>query len=155
MSSLKFGEREAEAITVLWRRRGGTVAEVRDDLGGRLAYTTVLTILRNLQRKGLVRRERKGRADTYCPIVTEHVVRTAALRTMIATWFGGSGPAMLEHALLTGIIRKNEAIRIVRGRKLPRPLAAKRRRPSSRAAVAMIRSADGKRRTKVGEDMKT
>lgn len=42
-----------------------TVGEVRAELGGDLAYTTVMTVLARLYEKGLVNRERAGRAYVY------------------------------------------------------------------------------------------
>jgi predicted transcriptional regulator len=45
-----------------------TPAEVRDGLGKELAYTTVMTVLARLHEKGMVRRERAGRAFSYAAI---------------------------------------------------------------------------------------
>lgn len=52
--------------------RTATARQVADRLGAdrQLAYTTVLTVLDRLERKGLVRRLRKGRAHRYAPIAT-------------------------------------------------------------------------------------
>src|SRR5262245_7365015 len=49
-----------------------TAGEVTDRLGAvrPLAYTTVLTVLERLERKGLVRRHRQARAHRYAPIAT-------------------------------------------------------------------------------------
>jgi predicted transcriptional regulator len=64
-----FGELEAVVMQCLWRR--GEAATVRDVLGElndgsrNLAYTTVMTVMDNLHRKGAVRREMEGRAWRY------------------------------------------------------------------------------------------
>jgi predicted transcriptional regulator len=52
--------------------RTATARQVADRLGAdrQLAYTTVLTVLDRLERKGLVRRLRKHRAHRYAPIAT-------------------------------------------------------------------------------------
>lgn len=52
--------------------RTATARQVADRLGAdrQLAYTTVLTVLDRLERKGLVRRLREGRAHRYAPIAT-------------------------------------------------------------------------------------
>jgi predicted transcriptional regulator len=42
-----------------------TPAQVRDALGGELAYTTVMTVMVRLQDRGLLARERSGRAFAY------------------------------------------------------------------------------------------
>lgn len=50
-----------------------TPAQVLDDLGGDLAYTTVMTTLARLHEKGAVTRERAGRAYAYAPADTATV----------------------------------------------------------------------------------
>ena len=61
-------------MDVLWDRAGGaglTVREVADALAERaLAYTTVMTVLDRLAGKGMVEREREGRAWRYRPSAT-------------------------------------------------------------------------------------
>ncbi|MFC1661420.1 BlaI/MecI/CopY family transcriptional regulator, partial [Gemmatimonadota bacterium] len=54
-------------MNVLWRLGSGTVAEVQKGLLDSLAYTTVLTILRTLEKKGYARHEAEGRAHRYLP----------------------------------------------------------------------------------------
>jgi predicted transcriptional regulator len=46
-------------------------ADVRERLGGDLAYTTVVTILSRLHAKGVLDRERAGRAFRYSPVADE------------------------------------------------------------------------------------
>lgn len=78
-----MGELEAEVMSCLWgAERPITPAEVRDALGGALAYTTVMTILARLWDKGLAERERRGRAYAYSPTVSE---AEAAAQRMRAT----------------------------------------------------------------------
>src|ERR1044071_336772 len=68
-SDRTLGERELDVMGVLWGMGSGTVAEVRDRLPASLAYTTVLTILRNLEAKGFVRHDAEGKAHRYLPLV--------------------------------------------------------------------------------------
>ena len=66
----RFGELEAVIMDRLWeRRRPALVREIVDDLheDRPLAYTTVMTVMENLHRKGWLRRERDGRAWRYEP----------------------------------------------------------------------------------------
>ena len=66
----RFGELEAVIMARLWERRRPTlVREIVDDLRDDrpLAYTTVMTVMENLHRKGWLRRERDGRAWRYEP----------------------------------------------------------------------------------------
>jgi len=67
-----MGELEYEVLTQLWILESpATPAEVLDALDADLAYTTVMTILTRLADKGLVVRERRGRAYAYAPVVSE------------------------------------------------------------------------------------
>ncbi|GAB3816285.1 BlaI/MecI/CopY family transcriptional regulator [Micromonospora zhanjiangensis] len=68
----RLGELERAVMDVLWDRDGGTagvsVREVAEALKERdLAYTTVMTVLDRLAGKGMVERERTGRAWSYRP----------------------------------------------------------------------------------------
>jgi predicted transcriptional regulator len=66
------GALEMEVLKVLWRATSPmSPGEVRDALGGELAYTTVTTVLTRLHDKQLVRRSARGRAFEYGPAVTE------------------------------------------------------------------------------------
>ena len=104
MDAASLGERELDVMTVLWQRSSGTVAEVQEALSATLAYTTVLTMLRNLEAKGFVRREEEGRAHRYFPKVKQRTEQRRALRRLIDTLFLGSPEALLsqlvdDHAL--------------------------------------------------------
>ncbi|MEP6620106.1 MAG: BlaI/MecI/CopY family transcriptional regulator [bacterium] len=96
MNPDSLGDRELDVMTVLWQRTSGTVAEVQDALGAKLAYTTVLTILRNLEAKGFLRREEEGRAHRYFPKVKHRAAQKRALRRLIDTLFLGSPEALLS-----------------------------------------------------------
>src|SRR5215212_8153920 len=92
-----LGERELDVMTFLWAQGSGTVTEVKDGLPAPLAYTTVLTILRNLEAKGFLRREEEGRAHRYFPRVKQRVAQRRALRRVIDSLFRGSPEALLTH----------------------------------------------------------
>ena len=97
MTDVALGDRELEVMTWLWANGSGTVSEVKDGLADPLAYTTVLTILRNLETKGFLRREDEGRAHRYFPRVQQKAARKRALRRLIDTLFLGSPEALLSH----------------------------------------------------------
>jgi BlaI family transcriptional regulator, penicillinase repressor len=66
------GALEQEVLLQLWTLGSpSTPAEVLDELDEDLAYSTVMTILTRLWQKGLVTRERRGRAFEYEPVVSE------------------------------------------------------------------------------------
>jgi BlaI family penicillinase repressor len=95
MDAVSLGDRELDVMTTLWRTGSGTVAEVQGALDVRLAYTTVLTILRNLEAKGFLRREEEGRAHRYYPKVKQRAAQKRALRRLIDTIFLGSPAELL------------------------------------------------------------
>ena len=66
------GELEAAVLAVL-QAAGSALSpgEVRDRLGGELAYTTVVTILSRLHAKGVLERRKAGRAFRYVPVADE------------------------------------------------------------------------------------
>ena len=97
MTDAQLGDRELEVMTWLWANGSGTVGEVKEGIGDPLAYTTVLTILRNLEAKGFLRRQDEGRAHRYFPRVQQKAARRRALRRLIDTLFLGSPEALLSH----------------------------------------------------------
>ncbi|MDB4877789.1 MAG: Penicillinase repressor [Gemmatimonadetes bacterium] len=90
MDDFVFGDRELDVMGVLWDLGSGTVSEVREKLPADLAYTTVLTILRNLEAKELVRHTAEGKAHRYYPRVARKVARRSALTRMVDKLFHGS-----------------------------------------------------------------
>lgn len=66
------GELEAAVLAVL-QAAGSALSpgEVRERLGGQLAYTTVVTILSRLHAKGVLERHKAGRAYLYAPVADQ------------------------------------------------------------------------------------
>jgi predicted transcriptional regulator len=97
---------------------------VRRELTDKLAYTTVLTVLRTLEEKGYVTHEDEGRAHRYIPAVNREAAGTSALRRMLGTVFGGSA-----ELLLTNLVndQKLSAADIRKLRKLLDDVSPKRR----------------------------
>ena len=94
-SEVSFGERELDVMGVLWELGSGTVAEVREALPAPLAYTTVLTILRNLEQKGVVRHAGEGKAHRYFPLIARTQARRGALARLVDKLFHGSPEALV------------------------------------------------------------
>lgn len=97
MDELTLGDRELDVMGVLWDIGDGTVTEVRDRLPANLAYTTVLTILRKLEAKGLVRHTVEGKAHRYIPRVAQKSARRTVLGRLIDKLFDGSPEQLLVH----------------------------------------------------------
>lgn len=94
----RFGELEAAVMECLWARPAP--ASVRDVLGElrtgkQLAYTTVMTVLDNLHRKGAVTRRMSGRAWLYEPSCSREEHTAMVLREVLGT--SGDRQAALMH----------------------------------------------------------
>jgi len=84
----QFGELEAVIMDRLWDQgRPMLVREMVEDLHGDrpLAYTTVMTVMENLHRKGWLRRERDGRAWRYEPTGSRSGYTAALMNEALAT----------------------------------------------------------------------
>lgn len=79
---LALGTRQAAVMELLWARAEDfqTVREIVGMLDDDLAYTTVMTVLTRLHRKGFVERQLRGRAWAYRPRMSQadHVADTMA-----------------------------------------------------------------------------
>lgn len=100
---VRFTERELDVMSILWELGSGTVADVQERMPDKLAYTTVLTMLRTLEAKGHVRHKEEGRAYRYYPAVERHVAGASALRRILKKVFGGS-----PELLLTQLVADND-----------------------------------------------
>ena len=85
-----LADREADLMEILWERGPSTVAEVRKALRTKLAYNTVLTVLRTLESKGYVGHKEEGRAYRYLPLIAREAARRSALHHLSAKLFKGS-----------------------------------------------------------------
>ncbi|HJT02315.1 MAG TPA: BlaI/MecI/CopY family transcriptional regulator [Pseudonocardiaceae bacterium] len=83
-----LGDLETAVMDVLWRAQSPrSVREVLAEINQSrtLAYTTVMTVLDNLHRKGWVQRERAGRAYRYRPAQAREEAAARALRDVLAS----------------------------------------------------------------------
>jgi predicted transcriptional regulator len=78
-----FGELEAVIMDRLWTRNAvSTVRDIFDDLSQdrRIAYTTVMSTMDNLHRKGILTRERVAQAYHYRPVMTREEYSATLMR---------------------------------------------------------------------------
>jgi len=90
---------ELECLQVLWKLGGGNVKDVRLGLAGRrdLAYTTVMTVLDRLTRKGGVVRRKVGRSFLYSPALSRDNLRRLAVQGLVDSFFDGSASALMDY----------------------------------------------------------
>jgi predicted transcriptional regulator len=92
---------ELRLMEVIWERRSATVSEVVEGLpkSSPLAYSSVLTTLRILERKGYLKHVKRGRAFVYLPLVEREMARDKAVTHLLRRFFQGS-PEMLMLSLV-------------------------------------------------------
>ena len=89
---------ELACLKALWSLQEGNVRAVQQvvALSRPLAYTTIMTVLDRLVRKGKLTRRKVGRAFVYSPQASRDAMRRAALRELVDGYFDGSEAALLE-----------------------------------------------------------
>ena len=110
--SVMLSNREAEIMAILWEQGASTVAEVKDKLGDHLAYTTVLTMLRNLAAKEYVGHEPDGRAHRYFARVRQQAARKSAIRHLASKLFQGSADLLLTQLVADRKLNEDQVRRI-------------------------------------------
>ena len=85
-------------MMMLWPLGEGTVREIRDELAAvrPRAYTTIMTIMDRLARKGVVTRRKVGRAYLYRPSFTADEARARAVEQLLRHFFAGSQGALIR-----------------------------------------------------------
>ena len=67
VARLSLGELERRALEIVWQKQELSVRDLFEALGQRWAYTTLMTTLDRLHKKGILDRRREGRAFVYSP----------------------------------------------------------------------------------------
>lgn len=92
-----LGELEADVMEQLWRQGEATVRSVLEALNASFekarAYTTVMTVMGNLDRKGLLTRRREGKTDIYTPVMSREEYLDARARVEAGALVGRYGDA--------------------------------------------------------------
>jgi len=93
-----LGRLEREVMEIVWRCDGVNTRDVRARIPRAVAYTTVMTTLDRLFKKGLLHREREGRAFVYRAALSqqdmEHAIATGLLRGLLDVDAGRSRPLL-------------------------------------------------------------
>jgi predicted transcriptional regulator len=90
-------EAELRLMKILWERGESAVSELVAGLSDTtpLAYTSVLTTVRILEKKGYVTHRQEGRAFLYSPSVAEHDAGRSEVRQLLQRFFGNSREKLL------------------------------------------------------------
>lgn len=92
---------QLDVMRVLWSRAEATAAEVTEALAGArgLAPTTVATLLRRLEKRGLVTHQSRGRQFVYRAAVAEADAREAMVDELAERLFEGDAARLVHHLL--------------------------------------------------------
>jgi len=97
-------------MKVLWDREEATVAQVIEDIEHHadLAYTTVATMLRKMEARGLVAHRAEGRSFIYRAVVASEAVSRSMADHLVDRLFEGSLLEVVNHLLTTREVSRDE-----------------------------------------------
>jgi predicted transcriptional regulator len=98
-SSATLTPQELELMKIVWQKGQATVRDVYETLleHRKIAYTTVMTMMRVLEKKGYVKTHRVSRAFVYRPTRPERQVVRSMVREFVDRVFNGSAQPLLVH----------------------------------------------------------
>jgi BlaI family transcriptional regulator, penicillinase repressor len=94
-------EAELRIMNVLWLKGSGTVQQVLDSITQKpvLAYNSVLTTIRVLERKGYLKHLKDGRAHVYTPLVGRKEATRSEIRHLVSRFFKNSHEQLVLNLL--------------------------------------------------------
>jgi len=110
-----LGRLELMIMRVIWEHGETTVRQVRDAIADKrdLAYSTVMTMMRKLEKKGALTHRVEDRTYVYRPLMSQGEVERSMLKDLLHNVFGGSHQqlvnALVEHENLS----REELIRMM------------------------------------------
>lgn len=106
----RLGDLQLRIMQVLWTKGSCTVQEVQDELNADadFAYTTIATMLRKMEDRGLVKHEAVGRRFIYQAAIEEHEITNSMANDMLERLFEGSLADMVHHLLNTRDVSADE-----------------------------------------------
>ncbi|MBO0912643.1 MAG: BlaI/MecI/CopY family transcriptional regulator [Acidobacteria bacterium] len=110
--SATLTEAELRIMNALWQNGPGTVQQVLDWLPENLAYNSVLTTVRILEKKGYVGHLKDGRAHVYQPLINQEEATRSEIRHLVGRFFKNSHEALLLNILRDEEISEREVKRL-------------------------------------------
>ena len=110
-----LGELQLKVMNVVWGKGRATVADVHEEMsaGRKIAYTTVLTTMQALERRGMVTHDTVGKAYRYSPAVSRGQYTDASVDRLVGDLFDGRQERLLCHLLGTERVNKAD-VRAIR-----------------------------------------
>jgi predicted transcriptional regulator len=113
MKKYRLGDLQLKIMRVLWKLGSASVARVQDALRhDDLAYTTVATMLRKMENRGLVSHREDGRKFIYQAAVSAEEVTRSMADDFVDRLFGGSLAHAVSHLLDSRQVSRQELVRL-------------------------------------------
>ena len=110
---LRLGNLQLRIMKVLWRLQQATVADVHEAVSAeKLAYTTVATMLRKMETRGLVEHEEVNRRFVYRAAVSEDRVTRSMATDLVDRLFDGSLAMAVSHLLESRDVSREELVQL-------------------------------------------
>ncbi len=105
---------ELRVMKVLWDKGSGTVQQVLDSIDEKpaLAYNSILTTIRILERKGYLKHSKDGRAHVYQPVVRQEDATRTEIRHLVSRFFRNSHEDLVLNILEDQGIQPEELERL-------------------------------------------
>ncbi|WP_223786598.1 BlaI/MecI/CopY family transcriptional regulator [Marinicella meishanensis] len=112
--AIKLSQAQIEVMKVLWQHDKLSVSEVHQLLNQHkpLALTTVATMLKRLQEKGVIGYEKDGRQYLYQAQVSEAEVRSSMLGSLLQQLFDGEPEALVHHLVDQETVSEDDLLKI-------------------------------------------
>jgi BlaI family transcriptional regulator, penicillinase repressor len=96
-----LGELQRTVLETVWELGQATVHDVRDQIKSqrKLAYTSVLTTLQNLERAGWLKHRTEGRTYVYIPTRSRQQAGVGSVQKLIKSVFAGDALLMFQHLI--------------------------------------------------------
>jgi BlaI family penicillinase repressor len=114
MRTSKPSDLEMQILSVLWHRGASTAREVLKAMpdGKKRAYTSILSVMQVMEKKGLLKHSNRGVAHVYSPAVGKKKIIRPFMRKVINEVFGGRPSAMMQALLAETAVSDSEMARI-------------------------------------------
>src|ERR1017187_9077054 len=116
-----LSEQELEIMKIVWLRDSSTVRDVYETLleKRKIAYTTVMTMMKVLEQKKYLKKTQTDRAYVYRPAQPQRQVIGAMVRDFVNRVFNGSASPLLVHLVEEHDLSREDLAEIARLRKKP------------------------------------
>ena len=114
MKKYRPSDLEMQILGVLWARGPSTAREVLEGMpdGKERAYTSVLSVMQVMEKKGLLKHTSRGVAHVYRPAVSRNKIVRPFVRKVVSEVFAGKPSTLVQELLAAGSVSEEELAQI-------------------------------------------